>query len=178
MLESYRRYLTFLARTRLHPKLRRRVGESDLVQQTLVDACQGWESFEWRSAEELAGWLRRILAKNLARAERDHRRGKRDVARERSLDADLEASSLRLGEFIAAGQSTPSQAAIRQESLLRLADAMASLSADQYDAMVLQYWQGWTLEAVGEHLGVSRFTVGRLIRQAVSILRAQLKEDE
>ena len=44
----------------------------------------------------MAAWLRQILANNLANAVRDLGRAKRDVGRERSLEAALDTSSSRL----------------------------------------------------------------------------------
>ena len=82
-LGRFRSYLRLLARLHLDPRLRGKVDPSDLVQQTLLQAYRARDSFRGHTQAELAGWLRRILARNLAHAVRDLTRGKRDVARER-----------------------------------------------------------------------------------------------
>src|SRR4051812_32139805 len=104
-LERYRSYLRLLARARLDPRLRAKLDPSDVVQQTLLEAHQGIGQFRGNTAEELAGWLRQILARNLANALRDFRRDKRDVAREQDLDGLLRDSSARVEAWLAAEQS-------------------------------------------------------------------------
>ena len=49
-----------------------------------------------RQAESTAAWLRRILLNNLADEIRKHGARKRDLGRERSLDAALEESASRM----------------------------------------------------------------------------------
>src|SRR5436309_14322321 len=106
-LGRFRSYLRLLARLHLDPRLRGKVDPSDLVQQTLLQAHQARDSFRGQSQAELAGWLRQILARTLAHAVRDLSRGKRDLARERSLEQALEQSSLRLQTWLAAEEASP-----------------------------------------------------------------------
>src|SRR5947209_2028406 len=86
-LEPFRSYLMLLARMRLDRKLQGKVGASDIVQQTLLEAHQAAEVLRGQDVVTQAAWLRRILARNLANAVRDLGRHKRDVRRERSLQA-------------------------------------------------------------------------------------------
>src|SRR5215469_3769441 len=111
--EDYRPFLDNLARLRLDPRLQSKLDPADLVQQTLLEACRAPEQFRGRSEGEQKAWLRRILLRNLANTVRDLGRQKRDVHRERSLDAALEDSSARLEALLAAEQSSPSEQAVR-----------------------------------------------------------------
>src|SRR5262245_54156014 len=82
-VEAFREYLLLLARLQLGDRARARVEASDVVQQTLLEAHRRRGQFRGRTAGEMAAWLRRMLACNLADALRALTREKRDVARER-----------------------------------------------------------------------------------------------
>ena len=107
-LERYRMYMLMLARMHLDPRLRAKLDPSDVVQQSMLEACQQQGQFRGRTEAERMAWLRQILAHNLADALKGLRRAKRDIARERSLEAALDQSSAQLGAWLAADQSSPS----------------------------------------------------------------------
>ena len=126
-LERYRDYLKLLARLQLGARLTSRVDPSDVVQQTLLEAFEKRDQFRGSTAHEEAAWLRKILARNVADVVRAADSLKRDVARERSLDDELDQSSARLGAWLALDQPTPSQQAKVHEQAILLADALARL---------------------------------------------------
>lgn len=176
-LERYRAYLTVLARAHLDPRLRPKLDESDLVQQTLLAAHAARGAFRGQSEAELAGWLRQILARNLAMAVREFRRQARDVARERSLDEAAEVSSARLDVWLAAEQSSPSQRAAVAEQTRRLAEALERLPGAQREALVLQHWHGWSVARIGEHLGRSPAAIAGLLKRALARLREVMADE-
>src|SRR3954453_5930538 len=106
--DRFRDYLLLLARSSLGRRERALLAPSDVVQQTLLEAHRKREQFRGRSDAELAAWLRRMLGFCIADAIRAQGRAKRDVARERSLEAAVEESSSRLEAWLAADQSSPS----------------------------------------------------------------------
>lgn len=177
-LAEYRPYLQFLARVQLHRRWRAKFDDSDLVQQTLLQAHQAMHQFRGRTRDDFAAWLRQIMAHNLAHAVRDLTRDKRDVNREQSLNEALSESSLRLEAWLADDQSSPSQRADRNERMLRLAAAVESLPEAQRDAIVLHYWQGWTLMEIADELGRTAGAVAGLLHRGVGTLRQLLQESE
>jgi RNA polymerase sigma-70 factor, ECF subfamily len=177
-LDRYRDYLRLLARLQLDPRLCARLDASDVVQQTFLQAHQSLAEFSGRTEAELAAWLRQILARTLAHAVRDHGRDRRDVSRERSLEAAVEASSLQLNDWLAAQQPSPSQQAQRNEQLLRLAGVLDQLPQAQREAVVLHYWQGWTTAEIGQHLSRTPAAVAGLLKRALKALRRHLLDPE
>ncbi len=177
-LDRFRQYLLLLARVQVSPQLQSQVEPSDIVQQTLLEAHRQRGQFNGVSEGELVAWLRKILANNLADALRALNRAKRDVSRNRSLDAALEQSSVRLGSLLAADQTSPSGGAQQNEQAIKLADALAALPDAQREALVLQHWHGWSLAQIGGHMERTPVAVAGLIKRGVRQLRETLAEGD
>jgi RNA polymerase sigma-70 factor (ECF subfamily) len=177
-LERFRSYLLLLARVRLDPMVRAKVGASDIVQQTLLAAHRDLDQFRGRTVSEQAAWLRQILAHHLANVLRDLRRDKRDVAREQPLQAALDESASRLEAWLAAEQSSPSQQAERHERAVRLAEALATLPENQREAVVLRHWHNCSLVEIAERLGCTTAAVTGLLHRGLRNLRKQLHDLE
>jgi RNA polymerase sigma-70 factor (ECF subfamily) len=175
-LEQFRPYLRVLARVQLGSRGRARLDASDVVQQTLLQAVRGLDQFRGRSDAELAAWLRQILARTLQNAVRDLGRDRRDVGRDCSLEAAMEASSARLEAWLADPASSPQQRAERGEQLLRLTAALEELPEAQREAVVLHHLQGLTLAATAEHLDRSPAAAAGLIKRGLRQLRQRLED--
>ena len=175
--EEFRSYLGLLARMQLPQRIQSRLGASDIVQLTMLQAINGVDDFRGSTKAEKAAWLRQILARNLAHALRDNRRQKRDVRREQSLEASLNVSSVRLGDWLAAEQSTPSQKAAFNEHVLQMAQALDELPVDQRRAIELHYWQGLKLAEVAKQLDRSTASVAGLLHRGLKTLRKRLSTD-
>src|SRR5215212_3121525 len=151
-LERFREYLHLMVRLQLDPALQGKADLSGVVQQTLLEAHVALAPALDPQTAVTAAWLRQILANNLRDEVRKLGTAARAVERERSLEASLNESSSRLGIWLAANHSSPSQKAIRQEELLALAAALACLPLDQRQAVELHPLKGLPLADVAEHL--------------------------
>jgi RNA polymerase sigma-70 factor (ECF subfamily) len=174
-LERFRHYLSLLARTQLGPRLRAKLDPSDIVQQTLLNAHQKRDQFRGSTDEELAAWLRQILANSLADAIRAFGAEKRDIARERFFSESVDQSSVRLEAWLEAVQTSPPDRADKNEQLLRLAWALAQLPDDQRQAVEMHHLQALPLAEIARELGRTEPSVAGLLRRGLGKLRELLE---
>jgi RNA polymerase sigma-70 factor (ECF subfamily) len=175
-VERFREYLCLLARAHLSPNHPAKIEASDVVQQTLLKAHEQRGQFRGRSDAELAGWLRQMLVNHLADALRWGQRNKRDVRRERSLEAAIEDSFSRAEDWLAGHDTSPSHQAMKIEQLLRLTDAIAQLPDGQREAVVLHHLQGCSLADIAHELRRTEPAIAGLLHRGLKRLRELMKE--
>jgi RNA polymerase sigma-70 factor (ECF subfamily) len=178
LLEGSRDYLLLLARLQLDPRLQGKIDLSGLVQQTLLEAHRAMDRFGQMEPAQQAAWLRKALACNLADEVRKLGTARRDVGREQSLEAALEESSARLEAWLASDRSSPGRQAVKNEQLLRLAQALAALSDDQRRAVELHYLRGQPVAEVAEVLRRSEGAAGALLARGLKKLRQLMHTPE
>jgi RNA polymerase sigma-70 factor (ECF subfamily) len=172
--ERFRSYLRVLAELHLGRAGREKVDPSDVVQETMLEAHKKRHQFRGHTEAEMAAWLRAMLACNLADAVKAQRRGKRDVSRERSLEAAIHRSSSRLEEWLVASQSSPSERFDRHEAVLELLDALTALPSAQRQALVMRHCQGCSLAQIAEELDRTPAAVAGLLKRGLATLRTVL----
>ena len=175
-LEKYRDYLRLLVRLQTDPRLHGKLDPSGVVQQTLFEAHQAIRQLQGRSEAQILAWLRKALARNLADEIRRLGAGKRDVAREQSLEQALERSSSHLEAWLAVEQASPEQQAERHEQLLRLAAALERLPAKQRLAVELRHLRGLSHAEVAAEMSTSKAAVVGLLHRGIEKLREFLAE--
>lgn len=170
-----RNYLEVLARTHVERRLQAKVDASDLVQQTLLDAHRDFSRFRGQSEGEWLAWLKQILHHNAANFVRRFRTGKRQIGRETPIAAGDD--SIRRGAVPepAGADESPSQAVVRKERELLLADALAQLAPDHYEVILLRNLQRMPFLEIAERMGRSRPAVQMLWMRAVGKLQEILK---
>ena len=176
--ERYRGYLRVLAKSQMARHLLPKLDASDLAQETLMEAHQARERPPTSDSAQVAAWLRRILANNIANAHRDLYRDRRDVRRERRLHAAVDESSVRLEHFLAARGPSPSSQALELERMGQLADALDSLPEAQRQAVMLRHFRGLALEEIATILGRTPGATAGLVHRGLKKLRERLAEDE
>ena len=175
LLELYRNYLGLLARLEIGRRLRGKVDESDLVQETFLEAHRRFGRFRGTTEAELMGWLRQILAGVVASLlRRYYGTQRRNVRLERELADDLDRSSQALAGRLAARQSSPSERAARREQAVLLADALERLPDDYREVIILRYLEGLAPPEVAERMGRSVESVRKLWTRALVQLRRAL----
>jgi RNA polymerase sigma-70 factor (ECF subfamily) len=176
-LNQYRDYLRILAAQQIANRYQGKVDPSGIVQETLWEAHREMERGAAVRPGQRLPWLRRILSNNLTDAVRQLQAGKRDVAREISLQQVVEQSSMRLEAWLAC-EMPPNRPIEHEEHVLQLIRALAKLPEAQRESLTLHYWSGLTFAQIASHLGRSREAVAGLIKRGVRQLRLQMSEIE
>jgi RNA polymerase sigma-70 factor (ECF subfamily) len=177
-LDHYRSYLVLLARWHWNPRLQGKFDPSDVVQQTLVQAWQGLRDFRGTTEAELRAWLRQILTRHLADLARDFGRAKRDLQLERSLEALVSDSSIRLEAWLDDQQSSPDERAERNEQLVQLAAALAELPAAQQEAVSLHHLHGLSVAEIAALMERSTTAIAGLLKRGLRTLRTHFETRE
>jgi RNA polymerase sigma-70 factor (ECF subfamily) len=172
LLSRYAHYLTLLARVEVGRRLQGKLDPADLVQETFLEAHRHFAAFRGSTEPEFAGWLRQILAGVLANTLRRYFGTKaRDPRLEQDLRAGVDQSSCLLAGQLASPGTSPSEAAARREQAVLFADALAQLSDDYREVIVLRHLEGLTFPAVAGRMGRTVDSVEKLWVRAVARLK-------
>jgi RNA polymerase sigma-70 factor (ECF subfamily) len=171
--ESYSNYLMSLARIQLARAgpVQRKIESADLVQDVLLQAHAARAQFRGTTSEELAAWLRQILANKLADVQKHFGRGKRDAALEATYRDSLDASAVGMVSLAMGRLPTPTSNLAHQQRVLLLADALQELPQDQRTAVELRYLADYSLTELAAHLQRSKPSVAGLLRRGLKSLR-------
>jgi len=169
-----RNYVAIVARAHVESWLQAKVDASDLVQQTLLEAHRDFLRFQGGTEGEWLAWLRQILSHNAADFIRQyHRTAKRQAKREVVLGNPDHSSVMGLAN-ISDGGETPSQQLVRKEQELQIADAVANLTPDHREVIILRNLQRLPFEEVAQRMGRSRPAAQMLWMRAIHKLQEAL----
>jgi RNA polymerase sigma-70 factor (ECF subfamily) len=172
------RLLPYIER-KLPAYLRRRVGASDILQNTIVDLLEVRERFEDRGVPAFRRMLNVMADLALARAVERERAQKRDVARDRGPGtvAGGTGSQDGLAKLPGAGAS-PSAEVRRGEDRERLKRALDTLSSEDREILRLVDGEEAGYDAVARRLGVTPAAARKRHSRAVGRLRKLLEGDD
>ena len=170
VLRSLQSYLLAIANREMYSALRPKVGASDLVQRTLHQAEQGLHNFQGATQEKLLAWVKQILRNEINQVRRTYfATDKRDIRREVPASGD---SNLR--RQIVDTCPTPATEAALQEEAARLRKAMAQLSADHRNVLMLRNWERLSFQDIGVRMDRSADAAKKLWARALAQLREKL----
>jgi RNA polymerase sigma-70 factor (ECF subfamily) len=124
-------------------------------------------------------WIRFLTAQRLAALHRRHLGAKmRDARRQVSLGRRSfpAATSVALADRLAVLQTTPSEAAVRSEMRLQLAEALDRMNDLDREVLVLRQIEELTNAEVAEELGIEKKAASKRYLRALKRLRAILEE--
>ena len=175
ILELYRNYLSLLARTQMDVRLHRRVDGSDVVQETFLEAHRDFPDFRGTTEGELIAWLRKILMRNIMDQAKAQGALKRDFRSERSLQTELDRSSVDLGKILPIDHSTPSLRVSRREQAVLLADAIQQLPDEYREVIIRRNLNRQPFEEIGKAFDKTAGAVRMIWLRALEKLRQSLE---
>jgi RNA polymerase sigma-70 factor (ECF subfamily) len=170
LLQRHRDRLRRMVAVRADPRLAARVDPSDIVQETLAVAAERLDAYLKDRQVAFYPWLRQLAEDRLGALLRRHvRAGRRSVTREAGRLGLPDESALALADRLAAGQSSPSAHAQREELRARVRRALAALPDVDREILVLRLLEGLSAKEIADVLGM---TVGAVrTRQARALVR-------
>src|SRR5262245_17754951 len=173
-MEIGRHYLLLVANSELESDVQAKLGASDLVQETFLEAQRDFVQFHGTTEAELLAWFRRILLNNLANETRRYRgTSKRQLALELPIDAD--GSSSGFAATLAAGASTPSEQAMKREETQALERALERLPEPYREVILLRQREHQSFEEIGRHLDRTADAARMLWSRALERLAQELE---
>ena len=153
LIEACRGYLLAIANQELSADLQRKLGPSDIVQDTVCEAQQCFHQFSGLRREEFLAWVRTILLHNLSNTRRAFRDvSKRQIARETSL----ERSDPGLRRNLISRDPPPAEATLAKEQIEIVQAAIRRLPTPFCDVIYLRHREHRSFAEIGERLGAPR----------------------
>jgi RNA polymerase sigma-70 factor (ECF subfamily) len=173
LLHEYREFVRGQVCARQPERIKSRVDQSDIVQETLLRVAQNIGQFQGTSEEEWKAWLARIAEHEVVHQFRRHTAARREVSRELRPSPSVDGMS-RLEEWLARTQTSPSQAAQRNERANALAAALGRLPEDYRRVLVFRHLDGLAFAGIAERMDRSEGAVRVLWTRALKKLREEL----
>jgi len=176
IFEECRNYLLLIANRQLGQSIQAKIGASDLVQETFLQAQKNFDRFDGASRQELSAWLTQILEYKLALAQRRLlRTEKRDASREEPLKSTMEdlVRNMRLPEC-----PQPDQAAAHVDEVEKLKAALDRLPADYQLAIDFRSLQQHSFAELGRILNRSPEAARMTWVRALLRLRKELRRNK
>jgi RNA polymerase sigma-70 factor (ECF subfamily) len=158
LLERHRDRLRRMVDLRLDWRLRGRLDPSDVLQEAYLDVARRLEDYLRDPKIPPFLWLRLTVGEWLTNLHRHHLGSMmRDAGREVSLYREPlpEASSAALASMLLGQHTSPTQAALRAERMLRVQEGLNSLDPVDREVLALRHFEQLTRAETAQVLGIS-----------------------
>ena len=177
LLGRYRDRLLRMVEMRLDTRLRARFDASDVLQEACVEVAEHLEDYLRDPKLPLFLWLRLLVGQRLMKLHRHHLGTQmRDASREVVLyrGALPAASSATLAAQLLGKYTSPTQAVLRAERILRLQEALNTLDPIDREILSLQHFEELTAAEAAQELGIEELAAAKRYFRALKRLKAIL----
>lgn len=164
---------------RLDPRLSGRLDAADVLQEAFLEARKRLPRYLDDSSVPVFVWLRGVVLDTLIDFHRRHLGAKmRDAAQEVSLNGSMtpQASSVVLAACLAGSITTPSQAAMREETARQIEIALSGMDEVDREVLILRHFEQLTNDEVAAVVGVKKAAASRRYMRALARFRETLLE--
>jgi RNA polymerase sigma-70 factor (ECF subfamily) len=177
LFSRHRERLRRMVETRLDRRLQARVDASDVIQDAYVELVTRLDEYLRDPRLPFFLWLRLVVGERLLKIHRHHLGTQmRDAGREISLyrSALPAASSTALAAHLLGKHTSPSQAAVRAERLLRLQEALNTLDPMDREILSLRHFEELTSSEAALVLGIEEAAAAKRYVRALKRLKVFL----
>jgi RNA polymerase sigma-70 factor (ECF subfamily) len=177
LFDRYRDRLKLMVGLRLDRRLQGRLDPSDVLQETYLHFARRLPEYLSNPPGPLYLWLRFLTGQKLIDLHRQHLGAKmRDAALEVSLyrGAMPQASSVSLAAQLMGRLTSPSRAAIRAETQIRVQEALNSMDALDREILTLRHFEMLSNEQTAQVLGIKKSAASNRYMRALKRLKQAL----
>jgi RNA polymerase sigma-70 factor (ECF subfamily) len=170
----YRERLRQVVRLRLDRRLHGRLDPSDVLQEAYLDLARRFPEYAANPSLPFYLWLRALTGQKLIDVHRRHLGAKmRDAGQEVSLyrGALPQASSASLAQQLLGRLTSPSVAAVRAETQIRVQEALNSMDAIDREVLTLRHFEMLSNDDTARVLGISRKAASKRYIRALERLQ-------
>jgi RNA polymerase sigma-70 factor, ECF subfamily len=179
LFARHRERLRRMVQMRLDWRLQGRVDASDVIQDAYLEAARRLDDYLRDPSMPVFLWLRFLVGERLLILHRQHLGAQmRDARREVSLyrEALPEASSAALAAQLLGKQTSPSEAAVRAERMLRLQEAVNRLDPLDREVLSLRHFEQLSRAETAQVLGIEESAAAKRYIRALKRLKDTLAD--
>jgi RNA polymerase sigma-70 factor, ECF subfamily len=176
----HRQRLRRMVEMRLDRRLQGRIDASDVIQEAHLEVATRLADYLKEPKLPLFLWLRLVVGERLMKLHRTHLGAqKRDAGIEVSIfrEALPAASSAALAAQLLGKHTSPTQAAVRAERLLRLQEAINALDPIDREILSLRHFEELSRSEAAQALGIEEAAAAKRYVRALKRLKDLLGED-
>lgn len=162
---------------RLDPRLAGRVDAADVLQEAFLEARKRLARYLEDPRVPVFIWLRGVTLDTLIHVHRRHLAEMRDAGRDipLQLGPTPQASSLSLAGWLVADLTSPSQAAIRDETARKIEEVLAAMDDIDREVLILRHFELLSNDEVAGVVGVKKAAASRRYMRALARFREVLQ---
>ncbi|TWT61422.1 RNA polymerase sigma factor [Rubinisphaera italica] len=172
LCERFREYLTTIAQSELRQELQSKVGTSDLIQESMLEAWSEMHCFRGSSEGEFRLWIARLFRHNLIDQARKYRK-----TQSRNLSLEIRIDQHHHQNILESNELSGSRIMLLRENDEMLLRAVNQLPEKQKSVILLKHENGLSYEEIAEQMNVKATAIRKIWSRAIQTLRSEIVGD-